>query len=274
MLQPLMSDIHDHLYPHGVFDPRRVAAIHCKAGKGRTGMIIVCWMLYSGLFASYEAELALRFYAVRRVKNQKGVTIPSQIRYCKYFARWLRQERGLTRFPHIHTRNPLLLQSVRLQGIPKACTPGKDVWFKMMQMGPSEGKYTSKGSGKCVVERRAQEDCILFHPAKQATGTGLTAVDHDVHVQFYVGGLFESTKLFAFWFNTRFVGILGRAESMDQDPDAADASAAAPLEKDGDEAQHLLTLTLTKPELDKACKDVQHKAYPDNFRVELTFSSP
>ncbi len=97
----------------------------------------------------------------------------------------------------------------------------------MVQVGPSEGKYSSKGSSKCIVERRAAEDMIVFS-SKNAShaGTGLTAIDHDVHVTFYVGGLFETTKLFAFWFNARFIGISGRAESNgDKDPSPLDDSA-------------------------------------------------
>jgi len=65
-------------------DEKNIAVIHCKAGKGRTGLMIAAWMVYSKEWAT--AKDALTFYAAMRTYNQKGVTIPSQIRYVHYFA--------------------------------------------------------------------------------------------------------------------------------------------------------------------------------------------
>ena len=67
--------------------PNGVAAIHCKAGKGRTGVMIVCYLIFSGLCKTTEEALA--HYAKQRTLNNKGVTIPSQIRYIKYFETFL-----------------------------------------------------------------------------------------------------------------------------------------------------------------------------------------
>ena len=68
-------------------NPGGVAAIHCKAGKGRTGVMIVCYLVFSGLCKTIEE--ALKHYAKQRTINNKGVTIPSQIRYIKYFESFL-----------------------------------------------------------------------------------------------------------------------------------------------------------------------------------------
>jgi len=68
-------------------NPRGVAAIHCKAGKGRTGVMIVCYLIFSGLCETVEE--ALEHYAKQRTLNGKGVTISSQIRYIKYFETFL-----------------------------------------------------------------------------------------------------------------------------------------------------------------------------------------
>ena len=68
-------------------NPKGVAAIHCKAGKGRTGVMIVSYLIFSGLCQTTEEALA--HYASQRTLNNKGVTIPSQIRYIKYFESFL-----------------------------------------------------------------------------------------------------------------------------------------------------------------------------------------
>ena len=68
-------------------NPGSVAAVHCKAGKGRTGTMIICYLIFSELFDS--AEKAMAHYSKMRTKNNKGVTIASQIRYINYFEMYL-----------------------------------------------------------------------------------------------------------------------------------------------------------------------------------------
>ena len=58
-------------------------AVHCKAGKGRTGLIISAYLLYAK-YAGSAAE-ALTIFAKQRTKDGKGVQIPSQKRYMSYF---------------------------------------------------------------------------------------------------------------------------------------------------------------------------------------------
>tara|TARA_R110002050_G_scaffold36362_2_gene91119 strand:- start:154 stop:405 length:252 start_codon:yes stop_codon:yes gene_type:complete len=64
-------------------DDIHVAAIHCLGGKGRTGVIIACFLTFSGMF-SHVSE-ALSYFASKRSAVSKGVRQPSQLRYVSYF---------------------------------------------------------------------------------------------------------------------------------------------------------------------------------------------
>ena len=79
MLHPLCSSIDDWLKE----DEENVVAIHCKAGKGRTGLVVAAYLVHCGLAKS--ADEALAIFAQKRTRNEKGVTIPSQIRYVHYY---------------------------------------------------------------------------------------------------------------------------------------------------------------------------------------------
>ncbi|KAL0230459.1 hypothetical protein PCE1_004019 [Barthelona sp. PCE] len=67
--------------------PENVLAIHCKAGKGRTGLAVVCYLLHSGICQSIRE--ALVYYARQRTLDLKGLRIPSQRRFAAYFSRYM-----------------------------------------------------------------------------------------------------------------------------------------------------------------------------------------
>ncbi|GFY82956.1 calcium/lipid-binding (CaLB) phosphatase [Actinidia rufa] len=72
-------------------DPKNIAVVHCMAGKGRTGLMVCAYLVYSGL----SAEEALRVYAHKRTTNNEGVSIPSQRRYVGYWENVLSVPRGV-----------------------------------------------------------------------------------------------------------------------------------------------------------------------------------
>lgn len=73
-----------------------LVAIHCKAGKGRTGMLIATYLLHSKRHPRIDtAEKALQYYGKMRTWDGKGVTIPSQMRWVHYYEIWLRNSNAL-----------------------------------------------------------------------------------------------------------------------------------------------------------------------------------
>lgn len=68
-------------------DIENVVVVHCKAGMARTGLMISSLLLYLKFFPT--AEECMDFYNQKRCVDGKGLVLPSQIRYVKYFERIL-----------------------------------------------------------------------------------------------------------------------------------------------------------------------------------------
>ncbi|XP_078180623.1 phosphatidylinositol 3,4,5-trisphosphate 3-phosphatase and protein-tyrosine-phosphatase PTEN2A-like [Carex rostrata] len=68
-------------------DIENVVVVHCKAGMARTGLMISSLLLYLKFFPT--AEEAMEYYNQKRCIDGKGLVLPSQIRYVKYFERIL-----------------------------------------------------------------------------------------------------------------------------------------------------------------------------------------
>jgi hypothetical protein len=95
-------------------DPKRVVVIHCKAGKGRTG-IFACCLLMRLVPRLADADGAMRYYGTARTNNGMGLTIPSQRRYVEYYGSLCRMSNG-----QLPQHIPIIdLKTITLRGILK-----------------------------------------------------------------------------------------------------------------------------------------------------------
>ncbi|KAJ3365542.1 hypothetical protein GGF31_008507 [Allomyces arbusculus] len=220
-------------------DAANVAAVHCKAGKGRTGVMICAYLLFSG--HSKDPNSAMEFYGRARTHNGHGVTIPSQQRYINYWHLCLRDhltytptERYLTRItlrapPGAATAAALSDTHSGMQVTVAAYSNGQRVFaFKNLPviLDPID-PYDDIPPSTAAVP--------LPHPCRLMG-------DVRMHLQFELAEKFGKEKPFHFWFNTFFTTI----------PETV----------------------LAKAEIDKLHKDKHHKIVNAEFAVVLALQEP
>ncbi|KAF4123076.1 PTPc DSPc [Geosmithia morbida] len=93
----------------GIKESKRVAVVHCKAGKGRSGTVSCSYLIAE---EGWTAEDALQRFTQRRMRPQfgAGVTIPSQLRWVGYVDRW-------TRGGKLYVDRPIEIVELRVVGL-------------------------------------------------------------------------------------------------------------------------------------------------------------
>lgn len=88
----LMAAMRNWLQDDSTLDSehRRVAVVHCKAGKGRSGTVTCSYLISQ---KGWTREEALTRFTKRRMRTGfgEGVSIPSQLRWVTYVDRWTNQ---------------------------------------------------------------------------------------------------------------------------------------------------------------------------------------
>jgi len=103
-----------------------VGIVHCKAGKGRTGLMICAFLAYRYGNKGVDSQKALDFYAVRRTHNHKGVTIRSQVRFVHYFWQVLD-----LKIPEKVLKQTRELKTIRLTTLPKLDSNKAAIWMQV-----------------------------------------------------------------------------------------------------------------------------------------------
>lgn len=130
-------------------DPENIAVVHCRAGKGRTGIMVCCYMVFTGM----DPEEALNFYSEKRTTNSKGVTIASQQRYVHYWGNIIRSSARPPGIINIPEPKPRALRRMRLYDLSE-----ERVDFVMDILDEKEGElYSARkeiARGQCLVSKR------------------------------------------------------------------------------------------------------------------------
>ncbi|KAK7603971.1 hypothetical protein V9T40_004244 [Parthenolecanium corni] len=278
VIKPFCEDIDGWLSK----DQKNVAVVHCKAGKGRTGVMVSCYMLHCRKFKN--AEEALGFYGEKRTHDEKGVTIPSQRRYVDYYA-------ALVRENLLYRPVKLFVREVSFEPIPHifSTTQGS------VQFVISECKRVGESALKVKklhtsIEYDIKRGSLSFRVPLLTD----VAVQGDVKVEFFRHKL-KKEKLFHFWFNTFFVRDILAPDSHEtqssdqrksvfcenmgknlshQDGNSCNSkinskSRALSAGESESNKSRLVFLTMNKTDLDDAHKDKQNKTFSSDFKVTL-----
>jgi phosphatidylinositol-3,4,5-trisphosphate 3-phosphatase/dual-specificity protein phosphatase PTEN len=221
-------------------DPKNVASVHCKAGKGRTGTMICAYLVHSRKCAT--ADEALFHFGVVRTKNAKGVTIPSQMRYVHYYEQQLLLNPPTASYQITHIRFVTVPSfDGALMGY------GCDPYFSVTASWLEEDK---KRDGEVYLQKSKKfydyKDHVkkIRHFRRDERFVDLDLSTHGLRVRgdtklvFYDKDKYNADgKMFQIWFHTAFV-----------------------------ENNYLC---FEKSVIDKACKDKDNKLFDPNFKVEI-----
>ncbi|XP_071483432.1 phosphatidylinositol 3,4,5-trisphosphate 3-phosphatase and dual-specificity protein phosphatase PTEN-like [Diadema antillarum] len=247
LIRPFCEDLDNWLGADGA----NVAAIHCKAGKGRTGVMICAYMLHRRLYQS--ANEALDFYASKRTKNRKGVTIPSQRRYVEYYGDLIVKELE-------YKPTTLLLTRIDLETVPLfnsgSCAPAFVIYQQKVKIFSSQAYEVSKRREKFV-------RCEVPLPVP---------ICGDIKIEFFnKPNKLKKDRMFHFWFNTFFVANSPSNSAPHQRlANGSDNSSQCSEDLEVLDSD-CIVLRLNKDELDRANKDKTNKLYSPNFKVKCYF---
>ncbi|XP_065157143.1 phosphatidylinositol 3,4,5-trisphosphate 3-phosphatase and dual-specificity protein phosphatase PTEN isoform X2 [Atheta coriaria] len=269
LIRPFCEDVQGWLDKH----EENVAVVHCKAGKGRTGTMICCYLLHSG--GMKNADDALRLYGETRTQDQKGVTIPSQVRYVRYYGRIVRD--GL-----VYRPAALYLTEIRLEPPPTFGNRQVELHFSVYNTReggesgePAPAPMKVYKSTAVELTRTEQNYTVRFRTNIALRG--------DVKIELHSKSMIsKKSKLFQFWFNTFFVdeevpsGGAGPSQPPPQDANGYLNNSASNNQPQPTAAvtggNRPLTMCLRKGELDIVSKkDKQNKMFSADFKITLFF---
>uniref|UniRef100_A0A1I7TQ98 Phosphatidylinositol-3,4,5-trisphosphate 3-phosphatase n=1 Tax=Caenorhabditis tropicalis TaxID=1561998 RepID=A0A1I7TQ98_9PELO len=199
-------------------DPKHVIAVHCKAGKGRTGVMICALLIYIQ-FYKLPREV-LDYYSIVRTKNNQGVTIPSQRRYIYYYAHL--REKNLNYLPRrqeilgIYVERPPETGKGKSKFIVTVTNGSREVWRPDKMMKLNKERYAQEKASWRPFNDRKAEDPDREYVSRRACAFILNRdinpcyVEGDVRIDLLaaekklLSDKYKTKKIGHVWFNTMF----------------------------------------------------------------------
>jgi hypothetical protein len=193
-----------------------VCSLHCKAGKGRAGLMCCVLLVRSGTCQS--ALEAMDYYDRHRVENNRGLTVTSQRKYVIFYEMLWRQYWGVTgdigQVPAVETmdNSPFILPhepQVRIVGVQllgSAITAMNGLQVKIYQ-GTNFKPHLVCSDG--IPENGPNSPSAARSAARGSTGPNKWKCDCEVKGNFKVyisrQTLSGEKKVFELWHNTLFL---------------------------------------------------------------------
>lgn len=188
---------------------QNIIVVNCKAGKGRTGTLICCYLLYCGRFTDWKQ--ATSYYRAKRFSRGGGVTQPSQIRYIQYFTQILQ---GWVRYPLVTA-----LSRIQVRTVPHYNKNTSKIVMKIQANGVEVFNNKSPSRDEQINLHDLWEDStvhelVQFNQKIPLCGEVCVSLDH--------WGLVSTKKICRIHFNTAFVPINDQLkfEKCELDPDS------------------------------------------------------
>ena len=172
-------------------DPKHIIVVHCKAGKGRTGVMITALLLYQHKFDTPEE--ALEYYGKKRTYNGKGVTIPSQIRFIRYFHRFLNS--GLP-FDRPLVERPCYITIVHFRNVPEPYFT-RDLVLEISSQDEETIYYKGPGNNPKGPRKDSEHNTLTYKLDKVFTD--------EITGDFRIAALFEGKIAWFIWFNSEYI---------------------------------------------------------------------